>query len=146
MDNVEESASIKETKRDRRQQGTKHGPCLSVQPRMGRGDTPEPLLLKQGMCSAGRHSSVTKLKLSRFHLHIMFSRSQIQPWATADLHVPETVPKTSRPNIPAFFNSPLHDNSPFWCPSPNIQVTNVLLMCWVRTKHQEIILNQPYQH
>lgn len=120
---------------------------LSAAKERGERGHPEPLL-KQGMRSAGRHSSVTKLKLSRFHLHIMISRSPNpalgHSWPFMFL---KPVPKTSLGQTLLLSSTlPYMTTHHFGALLLISKLPMSLLMCWVRTKHQEIILNQPYQH
>ena len=129
MDNVEESVSIKETKRDRKTAGHKPWPLpLSAAREGARGDstwhaTQTGCAQCWGM-QRGHRTETEQVSLTHHVLKI--PRSSPGPQLT--FHVPEAGAQDfSRPNIPAFFNSPLHDSSPFWCPSPNIQVTNVPL-------------------
>ena len=148
MDNVEERVSIKETKRDRKTAGQKTWP-LSPQCSQGKereGTAPE-TLFKQGMLRAGRHNSVTNLKLSRFCLHITFSRS---PNSALDHSWPFTflkpAPKTSLGQTFLLSSTlPYMTTHHFGALLLISKLPMSLLMCWVRTKHQEIILNQPYQ-
>lgn len=126
----------------------KHGPCLSVQPRNRvRGDsTWKVTQTGYVQCWETQLGHKTETEQISFTHHVL-KTPKSSPGPQLTFHVPETGAQDfSRPNIAAFFNSPLHDNSPFWCPSPNTKLPISLLMCWVRTKHQEIILNQPYQH
>ena len=104
-------------------------PAPSMQPRKGaRGDSTWNIIQTGYVeCWETELSHKTETEQILFTQHILkIPKSSPGPQLT--FHVPETGTQDfSRPNILAFFDSPLHDNSPFWCPSPNIQVTNVPL-------------------
>lgn len=122
-----------EHKRDQERQkdsGTENmAPVPSMQLRKGaRGDSTWNLI-QTGYVECWETQLSPKTETEQISLtHHVLKIPKSSPGPQLTFHVPETGAQVfSRPNIPAFFNSPLHDNSPFWCPSPNIQVTNVPL-------------------
>ena len=111
------------------------------------GTAPDPLL-KQGVRSAGGHNAVTNRKLSRSHWHITFSRSPGpalgHSWPFMFL---KPAPKTSLGQTFLLSSTlPYMTAHHFGALLLISKLPMSLLMCWVRTKYQEIILNQPYQH